>query len=124
MRIRDWSSDVCSSDLGSGEIFLASVDRFTSAFDAEAGRPVIIDVSAAHFWAISGVGALDKIIARLRRAGSSVAVIGYNKASADLVDRFAMHAKTGAERSEERRVGKDVVSTCRFRVWPEQQKKK
>src|SRR3546814_16188574 len=38
----------------SGEIFFASVDRFTSAFDAEAGRPVIIDVSAAHFWDISG----------------------------------------------------------------------
>ena len=81
----------------SGEIFFASVDRFTSAFDAEAGRPVIIDVSAAHFWDISGVGALDKIIARLRRAGSYVEVIGYNKASADLVDRFAMHDKTGVE---------------------------
>src|SRR3546814_3962505 len=52
----------------SGEIVFASVDRFTSAFDAEAGRPVIIDVSAAHFWDISGVGALDKIIARLRRS--------------------------------------------------------
>lgn len=81
----------------SGEIFFASVDRFTSAFDAEAGRPVIIDVSAAHFWDISGVGALDKIIARLRRDGSYVEVIGYNKASADLVDRFAMHDKTGVE---------------------------
>src|SRR3546814_10096918 len=56
----------------SGEIFFASVDRFTSAFDAEAGRPVIIDVSEAHFWDISGVGALDKIIVRLRRAGSYV----------------------------------------------------
>ena len=81
----------------SGEIFFASVDRFTRAFQAEQGRPVTIDVSAAHFWDISGVGALDKIVARLRRDGSQVEVIGYNRASADLVDRFALHDKTGFE---------------------------
>ncbi|QJU59684.1 SulP family inorganic anion transporter [Sphingomonas sp. AP4-R1] len=81
----------------SGEIFFASVDRFTRAFSPEQGRPVTIDVSAAHFWDISGVGALDKIVARLRRDGSEVSVIGYNAASADLVDRFALHDKTGFE---------------------------
>ncbi|ONF96088.1 SulP family inorganic anion transporter [Sphingomonas jeddahensis] len=80
-----------------GEIFFASVDRFTRAFQPEAGQAVTIDVSAAHFWDISGVGALDKIVARLRREGSPVQVIGYNRASADLVDRFAMHDKTGVE---------------------------
>src|SRR3546814_11302727 len=67
----------------SGEIFFASVDRFTSAFDAEAGRPVILDVSVAHFRDISGVGALDKLIARLRRAGAYVAVSGDNKTRAE-----------------------------------------
>jgi sulfate permease, SulP family len=81
----------------SGEIFFASVDRFTRAFASEQGRPVVIDVSGAHFWDISGVGALDKIIARLRRDGSAVDVIGYNRASAALVDRFALHDKTGFE---------------------------
>jgi SulP family sulfate permease len=80
-----------------GEIFFASVDRFTRAFSPEQGQPVTIDVSAAHFWDISGVGALDKIVARLRRDGSQVDVIGYNRASADLVDRFALHDKTGFE---------------------------
>lgn len=81
----------------SGEIFFASVDRFTGAFGVEAGHPVTIDVSAAHFWDISGVGALDKIVARLRRDRSDVNVIGYNEASADLIDRFATHDKTGFE---------------------------
>ena len=80
-----------------GEIFFASVDRFTRAFQPEGGRPVTIDVATAHFWDISGVAALDKIIARLRRDGSEVRVIGYNRASADLVDRFALHDKTGFE---------------------------
>lgn len=81
----------------SGEIFFASVDRFVNAFEEDQGRPVTIDVSRAHFWDISGIGALDKIIARLRREGSDVEVIGYNRLSADLVDRFAMHDKTGFE---------------------------
>ncbi len=80
-----------------GEIFFASVDRFTRSFAGEAARPIVIDVSAAHFWDISGVAALDKIVARLRRDGCTVEVIGYNDASADLVDRFALHDKTGVE---------------------------
>lgn len=81
-----------------GEIFFASVDRFTRAFQAQAGsRRVVIDVTGAHFWDISGVGALDKIVARLRRDEREVVVIGYNRASADIIDRFALHDKTGVE---------------------------
>jgi len=82
----------------SGEIFFASVHRLTRAFGAgeQAGK-VTIDVSNAHFWDISAVAALDKIVARLRREGRDVDVIGYNRASADLIDRFALHDKTGVE---------------------------
>ncbi len=43
------------------------------------------------------MGALDKIVARLRREGRQVTVVGYNRASADLIDRFALHDKTGVE---------------------------
>jgi SulP family sulfate permease len=82
----------------SGQIFFASVERFTRAFQAEdSAHHVRIDVSGAHFWDISGVGALDRIVDRLRREGRSVDVIGYNRASADIVDRFALHDKTGVE---------------------------
>ncbi|MFC3441993.1 SulP family inorganic anion transporter [Sphingobium rhizovicinum] len=81
-----------------GQIFFASVDRFTRAFQQpESASHVVIDVSGAHFWDISGVGALDKIVARLRRDGRQVEVAGYNRASADLIDRFALHDKTGVE---------------------------
>ena len=81
-----------------GEIFFASVDRFTHAFQArDNASRIVIDVTAAHFWDISGVGALDKIVARLRREGRAVEVIGYNRASAELIDRFALHDKTGVE---------------------------
>lgn len=82
----------------SGQIFFASVDRFVRAMNVEEPAPnVLIDMTLAHFWDISGVGALDKIVARLRRDGRSVEVIGYNRASADIVDRFALHDKTGVE---------------------------
>lgn len=80
-----------------GQIFFASVERFRRAFAVEGAVPVTIDVSAAHFWDISGVDALDKIVARLRQNGAEVTVVGYNRASADLVDRFALHDKTGVE---------------------------
>lgn len=81
-----------------GQLFFASVDRFLRAFDAaEGAERVRIDVSAAHFWDISAVGALDKIVARLRRGGAEVEVAGYNQASADIVDRFALYDKTGVE---------------------------
>src|SRR5690606_30724740 len=81
-----------------GQLFFASVDRFARAFDmGETASQVRIDVSAAHFWDISAVAALDKIVARLRRGGAQVEVVGYNRASADIVDRFALHDKTGVE---------------------------
>lgn len=81
-----------------GQIFFASVDRFTRAFHEEnEAIKVTIDVSAAHFWDISGVGALDKIVNRLRRDGREVDVVGYNRASADIIDRFGLFDKTGVE---------------------------
>ena len=81
-----------------GQIFFASVERFVAAMDVPETAPnVAIDMTGAHFWDISGVAALDKIVARLRRDGRTVDVIGYNRASADIVDKFALHDKTGFE---------------------------
>jgi SulP family sulfate permease len=80
----------------SGQIFFASVERFVRAFQVdETASNVMIDMTGAHFWDISAVGALDKIVARLRREGRTVEMVGYNRASADIVDRFALHDKTG-----------------------------
>ena len=58
---------------------------------------VYIDVSRAHFWDITAVSALDKIVIKFRREGTDVEVIGLNQASATLVDKFAIHDKDGAE---------------------------
>jgi len=58
---------------------------------------VYIDVSRAHFWDITAVSALDKIVIKFRREGTDVEVIGMNEASATLVDKFAIHDKDGAD---------------------------
>ena len=85
-----------------GQIFYASVERFEAALGPESTQDdpadhVVIDVSKAHFWDISAVGALDKVVERMRRNGRSVQVVGLNRASADLVDKFALTDKTGVE---------------------------
>ena len=83
----------------SGEIFFASVHRFAEQMqvERETAPNVVIDMTHAHLWDISSVDALDKIVSKLDRGGASVKVIGYNEASADIVDKFALHDKTGFE---------------------------
>ncbi|KCB47103.1 inorganic anion transporter, SulP family [Bordetella hinzii 1277] len=81
-----------------GQVFFASTERFAGAIDfREDVDHVVLDVSAAHFWDISAVGALDKAVLKLRREGRKVTVIGLNQASATLVGRFAVHDKPGAQ---------------------------
>ena len=74
----------------SGQVFFASADAFIEAFDVlgAEGRPVVIDVTHAHFWDITAVAALDKVVQRLRHHGCTVQVVGLNGASAVLIDRM------------------------------------
>lgn len=80
-----------------GQVFFASADKFVEAFDfKEAIDHVVIDLSQAHFWDITAVSALDKVVLKFRREGTRVEVIGLNEASATIVDRFAVHDKPDA----------------------------
>lgn len=77
-----------------GQIFFASTERFAEVIDfKEVVDHVVLDVSAAHFWDISAVGALDKVVIKLQRDGKSVAVVGLNEASATMIGRFATHVR-------------------------------
>jgi len=77
-----------------GQVFFNSSDRFIGFFDfKEAVDKVVIDVHRAHFWDITGVAALDKVVIRLRREGADVSIIGLNEASETLLDKFAVHDK-------------------------------
>jgi SulP family sulfate permease len=80
-----------------GQVFFASADRFVAAFDyKEVIEKVRIDVSRAHFWDVTAVSALDKVVIKFRRENTEVEVIGLNEASATMVDRFAVHDKPEA----------------------------
>jgi SulP family sulfate permease len=82
-----------------GQVFFASADRFAAAFDhKEVIDHVRIDVSRAHFWDITAISALDKVVMKFRREGTTTEVIGLNEASATMIDRFAVHDKEGSER--------------------------
>ncbi len=80
-----------------GQVFFASADKFVDFFDfREAVERVTIDLTQAHFWDITSVSALDKVVLKFRREGTAVEVVGLNEASATIVDRFAVHDKPGA----------------------------
>ncbi|PKO88470.1 MAG: sodium-independent anion transporter [Betaproteobacteria bacterium HGW-Betaproteobacteria-10] len=80
-----------------GQLFFASADRFINSFDfREVIEKVVIDVSKAHFWDITAVSALDKVVIKFRREGVEVEIIGLNQASATMLDRFAIHDKEDA----------------------------
>ncbi|MFA6189127.1 MAG: SulP family inorganic anion transporter [Sulfuricurvum sp.] len=77
-----------------GQVFFNSADRFANAFDyKEEVKNVIIDVTRAHFWDISAVYALDKAVIKLRKMGKEVEVVGKNRASKTIIDRFGIHDK-------------------------------
>ncbi|WP_447873209.1 SulP family inorganic anion transporter [Serratia fonticola] len=77
-----------------GQVFFATAERFAQSFDfKEAIDAVVIDVSHAHFWDITSVSALDKVVIKFRREGTDVEIRGMNEATTTLVDRFGVHDK-------------------------------
>jgi SulP family sulfate permease len=73
-----------------GQVFFASADMFAERFDLhDPARHIRIDLSDAHLWDVTAVGALEGVVDRLRRRGAAVDVIGLDAASAILVDRHA-----------------------------------
>src|SRR3546814_15117347 len=108
MRISDWSSDVCSSDLGQPQFLLRPFEHEAGQLLAEGVVDLLQGVAGdgegfrerpAH---ADGLGALSR------------------------KDESHGHGRLLREygRSAERRVGKECVSTCRYRWSPYNYKKK
>ncbi|WP_433924117.1 SulP family inorganic anion transporter [Vreelandella sp. 21] len=75
-----------------GQVFFASSERFIAAFDfKESIDKVTINLSRAHFWDITAVQALDRVVIKFRREGTEVELVGLSAASATVVDRYAVH---------------------------------
>src|SRR3546814_11855104 len=115
MRISDWSSDVCSSDL---------IDRALELLEAGQAKRLLI----------SGVARAVKPkelaaeYGRPHKLFDCCIALGFEaedtRSNATAVARWVArrHSKTvrlvTTDRSEERRVGQKCVSTCRSRWWP------
>lgn len=77
-----------------GQVFFASADKFIDSFDfKQVLESVSIDLSAAHFWDVTAVSALDKVVIKFRREGTQVNLIGMNQATRTIVDKFGVHDK-------------------------------
>lgn len=76
-----------------GQIFFATAEAFHDAFEfrEEGLHRVVIDVGTAHFWDITAIGALDRVVLKLRHHGLVVEVEGMNEASATLVERLGTY---------------------------------
>ncbi|MFC3691218.1 SulP family inorganic anion transporter [Chenggangzhangella methanolivorans] len=80
-----------------GQVFFASAGAFADEIDLlEDVDRLVIEVSAAHFWDISAVAALDRVVIKARSRGLEVSVVGLNEASATMVERFGEHDKESA----------------------------
>lgn len=80
-----------------GQVFFSSSEKFAESFDFhEALDKVIINLDQAHFWDITAVAALDKVVLKFRREGAEVVVQSMNKATATVVDKFGVADKPEA----------------------------
>ncbi len=80
-----------------GQVFFASAEQFAAEFDfKEEIDKVTIDLTRAHFWDFSAVGALDKVVLKFRRQGTEVELLGLNEASSMIVERLGVYDKPGA----------------------------
>src|SRR3546814_15958033 len=95
MRISDWSSDVCSSDLLKLLV-----------------QPAITWLLAYHFFTMEPVWAAGALIQSALPTGAQVFVL------AQQYGIYLQRSTAAIMRSEERRVGKECVSTCRSRRSP------
>jgi sulfate permease, SulP family len=84
-----------------GQVFFASSEAFVAEFDFhEKVRAVKLDLSHAHFWDITAIEALDRIVHKFRRNGIAVDVSGLNRASATMIEKYATHDKSAATHYE------------------------
>src|SRR3546814_20036566 len=100
MRISDWSSDVCSSDLVD---ITYPAERMRFLFDD--ARPVCL-VTTGDF--------RRDLPSEIIESGIDIVELGSPEIAVRL-DHSAPHRITDADRSAERRVGKELVRTCRLR---------
>src|SRR3546814_12729325 len=118
MRISDWSSDVCSSDLSERSI------RIGRHRNRSAKSPAKVPASLAEPSTASEKGSACDRPPAMRVRRRAIPTRRRHLADIDWGFCLSLAFMVFAARSEERRVGKECVSACRSRRSPYHQKKK
>src|SRR3546814_12883718 len=105
MRISDWSSDVCSSDLG------PACRRHSYSRPLRAAVPILC-AGGAYLMLDAFLQAFVTVL-----SGQNILFLAFGVGFGLVVG--VLPGFGGSVRSEERRVGKECVSTCRSRWSPE-----
>src|SRR3546814_20430173 len=124
MRISDWSSDVCSSDLVSGSIDQDEALLQRQGYVSALVNPEVIQAIRAGFHGRIAITYIEWADSGHRRVVADWTLIGDESSARALAGTIAeAPISTGLWRSEERRVGEECVSTCRSRWSPYHSKK-
>src|SRR3546814_15283448 len=100
MRISDWSSDVCSSDLLVDAV-IVDLGEDDLLFQAHGIIATAVEAGRRHAAEIADARHGDR-----------------DQAVEEFIHAFAAQGDLAADRSEERRVGNECVSTCSSRWSP------
>src|SRR3546814_18870684 len=123
MRISDWSSDVCSSDLdGPTSVAIVGGDQLaqqsiTAVPDLVRATPALNASGSFGALSIRGIGSVGFSRSSEGSVGVVVDNVSLGSGSTTPPQLFDV-ARVAVLRSEERRVGKECVSTCRSRWSP------
>src|SRR3546814_14994713 len=123
MRISDWISDVCSSDLESTATVTINLQNDSTPTAGTVTARVDDDgLTGGNGPNVAG----DDLDANTDGNNNDIVFVGTLTGSAgnDGPATFRLAAMDGGIRSEERRVGKGVCSPCRFRWWACPEKKR
>src|SRR3546814_13168140 len=116
MRISDWSSDVCSSDLGREKILAVHMKKVPLAPDVQ---PRVIARGTPGFSGADLANLVNEAALLAARRGKRLVAMDEFEAAKDKV-MMGTERKSMVMRSEERREGKECVSKFRCRGWPHQ----
>src|SRR3546814_12550075 len=109
MRISDWSSDVCSSDLS--QVCVSRQSGYDSGYGASISAPCVdgpfIAMPLEQFYGRTQGILIDVILIMRQRI-----------LCRGIEHPLAFGNYQAFKRSQERRVGKECVSTCRSGWWP------
>lgn len=90
----------CSGILGyrrdKAGVFAVRQGPILARFREEDLKGIVIDLQASHFWDITAINALDRVVLKFRHHEIPVEIVGINQATATMIERLAIHDKEGA----------------------------